>query len=399
MLPGFFLHHDRPIVRPADDPVFRVINKQPAPIRQGRGLAPVEIVLPFELDSPVLAVGAQMKNTVTLAWGNRAVVSPHIGEMDSPRSLQTFVQCITDLQTLYQVKAEHIVCDAHPGFTTSRWAHRQSLPVDEVYHHHAHASAAYVDALRNHGSVDDILVFTWDGVGLGPDGTLWGGEAMLGKPGQWRRVAGFRPFKLPGGERAGREPWRSAAAICWESGLECPLDEASDPLWFSFWEQGKNAPQTTAAGRLFDAASALSGVCSQASFEGQGPMLFEALAAQHGNIDDKYMIKLELSQTGNTYSADWSALIPMLVNKSQAPAERAARFHLSMAHSLLAQAKRVREDTGINSVALAGVVFQNRVLTEKSIKLLRDNGFETTLPVLMPVNDAGISFGQIVEYG
>ncbi len=130
-------------------PVFRVINKHATPIRQGRGLAPVEIELPFELESPVLAVGAHMKNTVTLAWQNRAVVSPHIGEMDSPRSLQTFEQCIIDLQALYQVKAEHIVCDAHPGYTPTRWAYRQNLPVDKVFHHHAHASAAYVDALRN----------------------------------------------------------------------------------------------------------------------------------------------------------------------------------------------------------------------------------------------------------
>ena len=201
------LHHDRPIVRPADDPVIRVINKQPSAIRQGRGLAPVEIELPFKLDKPVLAVGAHMKNTVALAWDNRVVVSPHIGEMDSLRSLETFTQCIEDLQSLYQVKAEHILCDAHPGFTPSRWAHQQDLPVDEVYHHHAHASAAYAEPAGNSSEPHNMLVFTWDGVGLGPDGTLWGGEALLGKPGQWHRAACFRPFRLPGGERAGREPW------------------------------------------------------------------------------------------------------------------------------------------------------------------------------------------------
>ena len=310
------LHHDRPIVRPADDPVIRVINKQPSAIRQGRGLAPVEIELPFKLDKPVLAVGAHMKNTVALAWDNRVVVSPHIGEMDSLRSLETFTQCIEDLQSLYQVKAEHILCDAHPGFTPSRWAHQQDLPVDEVYHHHAHASAAYAEPAGNSSEPHNMLVFTWDGVGLGPDGTLWGGEALLGKPGQWHRAACFRPFRLPGGERAGREPWRSAAAICWESGQECALGEASDPLIFSFWQQGKNAPLTTAAGRLFDAAAALSGVCSQASFEGQGPMFFEALAARHGNIDESLVIPLGLSQDNGIYHADWSALIPVLTDKS-----------------------------------------------------------------------------------
>jgi len=394
-----FLHHNRPIVRPADDPVIRVINQQAAAIRQGRGLAPVEIELPFELESPVLAVGAHMKNTVALAWGNRAIVSPHIGEMDSPRSLQTFEKTISDLQSLYQVTADHIICDAHPGYTPTRWAQRQTLPVTAIYHHHAHAAATYVDALQENPNLGDMLVFTWDGVGLGPDKTLWGGEALLGQPGQWQRVACFRPFKLPGGERAGREPWRSGAAICWESGHECPLTEASDPLLFNFWQQGNNAPQTTAAGRLFDAAAALTGVCSQASFEGQGPMQLEALAAQHDDIDESKVIILKLVKTNNLHIADWSPLIPMLLDSSQLPSERAARFHLSMAHSLLAQAEQVRRDTGVNTVGLAGGVFQNRVLTENSIALLKKHDFKVSLPSLMPVNDAAISFGQIIEYG
>jgi len=404
-----FLHHDRPIVRPADDPVIRVINNQPAPMRQGRGLAPVEIELPFELASPVLAVGSHMKNTVALAWGNRAVVSPHIGEMDSPRSLQTFEQCIIDLQALYQVKAEQVICDAHPGYTPTRWAHRQPLPVHAVYHHHAHASAAYIDALKKDKALDSMLVFTWDGVGLGPDKTLWGGDALLGSPGHWQRVASFRPFKLPGGERAGREPWRSAAAICWEAGLECPLDEASDPLLYSFWQQGTNAPLTTAAGRLFDAAAALCGVISQASFEGQGPMQLEALAAkkrqrhsrESGNLPQFTVMPLTTSSpdSGEPCQTNWSPIIPILTDTSIPQTTRAAHFHRSMAHALLQQAIQIRKDSGINSVGLAGGVFQNRVLTEKCIALLGAAGFEVTLPLLMPVNDAAISFGQIVEYG
>jgi len=393
-----FVHHDRPIVRPADDPVMRVINGQSTPIRQGRGLAPVELELPFSLERPVLAVGAHMKNTIALAWDKRVVVSPHIGEMDSPRSLYTFEQCIDDLEALYQVKAEHIVCDAHPRYTPTRWAHRRGLPVFDIYHHHAHASAVYAEALVNNHALDNMLVFTWDGVGLGPDDTLWGGEALAGKPGHWQRVASFRTFKLPGGERAGREPWRSAAAICWESGQDCSLTEASDPLLFSFWQQGKNSPQTSAAGRLFDAASALCGVCNQASFEGQGPMQLESLAARHGEFDDSRVTSLKLSKTGDFYRADWAPLIPMLTNESIPLTERAVHFHFSMADSLLQQANQIREDTAVNQVGLAGGVFQNRMLTERCISLLRKNGFEVTLPLMVPVNDAGISFGQIVDY-
>jgi len=394
-----FLHHDRGIVRPADDPVIRVINRKPTPIRQGRGLAPVELVVPFRLDRTVLAVGAHMKNTIALAWDKRAVVSPHIGEMNSLRSLRTFEQCILDLQALYQVEVEHIVCDAHPGYTSTRWAHRQNLPVFEVHHHHAHASAAYAEALLDNRELEDMLVFTWDGVGLGPDKTLWGGEALAGRPGQWRRVAKFRPFKLPGGERAGREPWRSAAAICWESGQDCPLEEASDPLLFSFWQKGQNAQETTAAGRLFDAASALCGVCTMASFEGQGPMQLEALAARHGQFESRHVIPFELSLIDGVYTADWSPMIPILLDESRPVNERAARFHDSMAGSLLQQAIQIREDASVNQVGLAGGVFQNRLLTETCIALLGKNGFEVTLPLMMPVNDAAISFGQIIEYG
>ena len=394
-----FLHHNRRIVRPADDPVVRVIDGRPAPVRQGRGQAPLELELPFRLEKPVLAVGAHMKNTIALAWKSRVVISPHIGEMDSPRSLQTFEQCHRDLAALYQVEVEHIVCDAHPRYTTTRWAHRQGLPVFDIYHHHAHASAVYAEALASDGARDDMLVFTWDGAGLGADGSLWGGEALAGRPGQWRRLASFRSFRLPGGERAGREPWRSAAAICWESGLACPLKEASDPLLAGFWRQGKNAPPTTAAGRLFDAASALCGVCKVASFEGQGPMLLEALAASHGNFDRERVTRLELTRTDGIYLADWTALIPVLLEESVPVAERAAHFHFSMAASLLQQALRIREDTGVNRVGLAGGVFQNRVLTEQCIALLREGGFAVTFPSLLPVNDGGISFGQIIEYG
>jgi hydrogenase maturation protein HypF len=402
-----YLHHNRPIVRPADDPVVRVINLKPAWIRQGRGLAPVEIDLPFELEMPVLAVGAHMKNTVTLAWDNRAVISPHIGEMDSPRSLRTFEQCIADLQGLYQVTAKQVICDAHPGYAPSRWAQQQDLPVHAIYHHHAHAGVAYADALSNNADIGNMLVFTWDGVGLGPDGTLWGGEALYGSPGAWQRVASLRPFKLPGGERAGREPWRSAAAICWESEQKCPLPEASDPLLYSFWQQGKNAPVTTAAGRLFDAAAALCGVCTSASFEGQGPMQLEALAANHRHpgagreVHTSPVIptKAPLSSKNGIHTTDWSPLIPMLTDASTPVTERAAGFHLTMAHILLEQAKQVREDTGVNTIGLAGGVFQNRLLAESGIALLSNNGFQVSLPLLVPVNDAGISFGQVIEYG
>ncbi len=222
-----YLHHNRPIARPADDPVYRFINDRPRPLRLGRGNAPLELELPVTLDQPVIATGGHMKNTVALAWDNRVVISPHIGELDNTHSRDVFEQTITDLQSLYRVSAAAVICDRHPGYASTLWANRCGLPVHRILHHHAHAATAYDFSV----SSGPQLVFTWDGTGYGEDGTLWGGEAFLGSPGQWRRVASLRPFSLPGGERAGREPWRSAAALCWESGHDWPAqpDNADYP--------------------------------------------------------------------------------------------------------------------------------------------------------------------------
>lgn len=389
-----YLHHNREIERPADDPVFKTIAGKPRPIRYGRGFAPIELTLPFELEQPVLAVGAHMKNTITLAWGNRAVISPHIGEMDSARSLEIFENTINDLQKLYDVKVENIICDAHPGYTTSRWARSQKLPLQHVYHHHAHASAAYYECHKNQA----VIVFAWDGAGYGEDGTLWGGETFVGKPGQWQRVASMRPFKLPGADKAGRQPWRSAAALCWQTGQNYDTISGStskiDPLLHQAWQRNINTPVTTSVGRLFDAAAALTGVCSNASFEGQGPMELEALAG-----DSEGFIGLALNRAENLWITDWAPLVPALLDADLSIEQRATLFHVSMAQAILQQARVIRSEHAVDAISFSGGVFQNRVLTELATGLLSDDGFEVIVPELIPVNDAGISFGQVMEYG
>ncbi|MDH5612816.1 MAG: carbamoyltransferase HypF [Gammaproteobacteria bacterium] len=385
-----FLHHDRPIERPADDPVYRTIAGKARAIRTGRGSAPMQLTLPFELECPVLALGAHMKNTITLAWKNRAVISPHIGDMDSARSLEVFEHTIHDLQKLYGVTAEQIICDAHPGYATTRWAHRQNLPLQFVYHHHAHASAVYFECK----STETVLVFTWDGVGYGEDGTLWGGETFIGKPGEWQRLASMRPFHLPGGDKAGREPWRSAAAVCWESGLAYDDIPEKDPLLKQAWQQKLNAPQTTSVGRLFDAAAALTGICTVTSFEGQAPMKFEALCHLH----DIY-IDIELSSCDNLLITNWEPVMSAMLDSTLSVSARASLFHASLTRAMLQQATAIRDQYGVNDVGFAGGVFQNRVLTEQAMALLAAEGFKVHLPELIPVNDAGISFGQVMEYG
>lgn len=388
-----FLHHNRQIERPADDPVYRTIAHQPRPVRIGRGIAPVELSLPFNLVAPVLAVGAHVKNTITIAWKNRAVISPHIGEMESARSLQVFGILVNDLQHLYGIEIERILCDAHPGYTTTHWANNQALPIHQVYHHHAHASAAYYECMTD----QEVIAFTWDGVGYGEDGSLWGGETLIGKPGQWERVASMRPFYLPGGGRASREPWRSAASVCWETGQVYEAIPGKNTLLHQAWQQKVNTPKSSSIGRLFDAAAALINACSTTSYEAQAAMQLETLAHTKTSINN--FIELPLNQSGQTLITDWQPLLKPLLNTTMTKKERAILFHSSLAHAMLEQAKIIRDRHNINIISLSGGVFQNRLLTEYAIELITASGFEVYLPQLIPVNDAGISFGQIMEYG
>lgn len=384
-----FLHHDRPILRPADDAVFRRIAGRPRPLRLGRGLAPLERALPFTLERPLLAVGADLKNTVALAFGKRVVISPHVGDLWAPRSGQVFERVIADLQQLYGIAPGTIVCDAHPDYRSARWAKSSGIPLVKVLHHHAHASAL----AGEHCQFDDMLVFAWDGVGYGEDGTIWGGEALLGGPGRWRRVGSLRPFPLLGGDKANREPWRCGLALCLAAGIEwdaCPRDGS---LLRHAWTRGLNCPPSSSAGRLFDAAAALIGLASEASYEGEAAMKLEALSAP---VESRIELPLSADARG-LMLADWSPLLPMLLDRGLSMVERGALFHSSLAGLIVGQARAIRSEYAINQVGLAGGVFQNRLLTELAVGGLERAGFKALLSIDLPANDAAISFGQIVE--
>jgi len=386
-----FLHHDRPIVRPADDPVYRVIAEKPRPLRLGRGNAPFEIELPFSLARPLLALGGQLKNTVALGWGSRAVVSPHLGDMGTPRGLALLQQVAADLQSLYAVSAEAVVCDAHPGYATTQLARQLGLPVTRIFHHEAHASALVgeCDQVQH----DDWLVFTWDGAGFGRDGTIWGGEALLGRPGHWRRAATLRPFSLLGGDRAASDPWRNALALCWETGTEWRSCEQEIEVLRHAWTRNINCPRTSSIGRLFDGAAALLGLVSRASYEGHAPSQIEAIGT-----DEAEPISLPLSRRPDgVWESDWGPLLPCLQDARQSAASRASIFHSTLAELLLAQARALRAECGVFHLGLTGGVFQNRVLCERVLFGAQLEGFTVHIAERLPCNDAGLSFGQIVE--
>lgn len=386
-----FLHHNRPIRRPADDSVYRRIAGKMRPIRLGRGNAPLELTTAFSFEQPLLALGADLKNTIALGFENRIVISPHIGNLGSVRSEQVFEQVIADFRRLYAVDPSGIVCDAHPGYHSQRWAHQSGLPVIPVFHHHAHASAL----AGEHHLQETMLVFTWDGTGYGEDGTIWGGETLLGTPGHWRRVGSIKPFHLPGGDKASRQPWRSALSLCWETDQawqDCPQDTT---LLRSAWERRLNCPQSSSAGRLFDAAAALIGVAHEASNEGHAAMLLEAISTTGAN-------PIPLPQAPNTEGlliTDWSPLIAFLKNSEIDAGERGSIFHASLAATIVAQAISHRDTHGIDRVGFSGGVFQNRLLTELARSELMIQGFDVYLQEQLPAGDGGISFGQLIEAG
>lgn len=390
-----FLHHDRPIRRPADDSVVRVIAGRPRCLRLGRGLGPAEIPLPQPLARPSLATGGHLKNAPALGIGQRALLAPHIGDQDAPRARDTLAAVATDLDRLYGIGIERRITDRHPDYGPHRWARDRGddRPLVTVAHHHAHAAAL---AAEHPDVTGDWLIFTWDGTGLGPDDTLWGGEALLGRPGRWQRVASLRPFHLPGGERAGREPWRAAAALVWALGEDWDPPAAADPaLVRAAWERGVNSPRSSSAGRLFDAAAALLGLATTTSWEGEAAMRLEALATTVGETGAPEP-KLDRDADG-ILRADWAPLVAALRAIDVSAAQRAAAFHAGLAALITAQASAVAKRYAVTAVGLTGGVFQNRLLTESTIARLEAAGFDGRLTETIPGNDGGLALGQLVE--
>lgn len=384
------LHHDRRILRPADDSVRRVIAGRARPIRLGRGAAPLELEAPREFTSPTLALGGHLKNTIALGWTDRIVVSPHIGDMATTAGMETLARLTEELPQLYRIEPARVVCDAHPDYATHRWARRQSLPVRTVLHHHAHASALAGEWGRTES---DLVVFTWDGVGLGADGSLWGGETLTGAPGRWRQAVTFRSFPLVGGERAAREPWRVGAVLALLCGVspQWPVHLSSDEidLFQLALERGINSPRSSAVGRLFDGAAALTLGIDVTSYEAEAAMRLESVCPAPP-IGQPLPFA---ARDDGVIEIDWRPLVPMLVDRDAPAPVRAGRFHGMLADTIVAVASKIAGGT----VGLTGGVFQNRRLTEATAERLAAAGFEVLLPFRVPANDGGLSFGQLVE--
>ena len=392
-----FLSHNRRIHTRIDDSIARVLADKPLLLRRARGYVPRAVTLPANSPS-ILALGGELKNTLCLTRNDRAYLSQHLGDLGNLESCAGHVAMSAHLQSLLELHPSVVVHDLHPDYQTTRLA--ESLVGVQrlaVQHHHAHLASC----LAENGQRGPALGVIFDGLGYGADGTIWGGEFLLGDLRDFRRVGYFTPTPMPGGDLATREPWRMALAYLQQAyGRDYPrlpfLHEIAlrdEQLIVTMIEKGLNAPLSSSCGRLFDAVAALVGLRNRSSYEGQAAIELEMVAAS----GDYPPYPFGLDSVGGAIVFEPRAMIRALVADLVAGipvAQISARFHGTLVAVVGAICTRVRAETGINTIALSGGVFQNRLLTEAVIAELERDDFIVLTHSLVPPNDGGLSLGQ-----
>uniref|UniRef100_E6VKL5 Carbamoyltransferase HypF n=1 Tax=Rhodopseudomonas palustris (strain DX-1) TaxID=652103 RepID=E6VKL5_RHOPX len=376
--------HDRAIVVRADDSVAAIIDGAPSFIRRARGHTPRPISLPRAVP-PVLAVGAYLKTTIALTRGREAFVSQHIGDLATAETVRFFEHTVAHLTDLVGVTAAAIAHDLHADFASTRFAEGLGLPLIAVQHHHAHVASIAAE----HGVAAPLLGLVLDGHGAGSDGGNWGGELLRVDGARFARLGHLRPLPLPGGDAAAREPWRMAAAALHVLGqgraIAARFADQPRAAALAAMLANHGCATTTSAGRLFDAAAGLLGVCATQSYEGQAAMQLEALVKCPRVLGGGWEI--------GAGTLDLSPLLAHLAARPDAQ-DGAELFHGTLAAALADWAVQAAEQTGLTTIALGGGCFLNRVLSEDLAARLRANGLVPLLARQVPPNDGGLSLGQ-----
>lgn len=420
------LGNDRAILSRYDDSVVRVVDGAVMPVRRARGYAPQPLPLPALDGAPpcVLACGPQQKATIALTRegtnGEAACfVSQHIGDVENGRTFDAWNAARTRLEDLFDLAPTALACDLHPSYLSSQWAREQArkcnLPLVEVQHHHTHVASVMAEAIAAGQLTTDarVLGIAFDGTGAGTDGTIWGGEFLAASLGGFERAAHLRTWALPGGAASVRDARRNAFALLSELGLlEHPgaerllggLDEQTRSVTATMIERGINSPRTSSMGRLFDAAAAILGICGQATYEGEPAIELEA-AAWHaldsestcptGNMASFSVT--ELSRPDDCHVLNSRPLIEALLEgiRAGAPAGRLALdFHVAVVRSSAHIASEICTRESLDTVALSGGVFMNRLLLQLLTRELKSMGLTVLVPHSVPVNDGCIAYGQ-----
>lgn len=420
------LGNDRAILSRYDDSVVRVVDGDVMPVRRARGYAPQPLSLPaLDGTTPcVLACGPQQKATVALTRedtdGHTACfVSQHIGDVENGATFDAWSAARSRLENLFDLAPAALACDMHPSYLSSQWAREQArehnLPLIEVQHHHAHIASVMAEAIAAGRLAPDarVLGIAFDGTGAGTDGTIWGGEFFIAHLADFERVAHLRTWALPGGAASVHDARRNAFALLSEldllehpgaAGLLDSLDEQTRSITATMIERGINSPRTSSMGRLFDAAAAILGICGQATYEGEPAIELEAAAwrAFDSEIarfpdDSAGYSASDPSWLDGPYVLDQKALFEALLEEIEvgAPADRLALdFHVAVARSSAHIASDICVREGIDTVALSGGVFMNRLLLQLLTRKLKSAGLAVLVPHTVPVNDGCIAYGQ-----
>jgi hydrogenase maturation protein HypF len=397
-----FLTHDRPIHTRTDDSVTRVWRRREYPIRRSRGYVPRPLPVGWTFRRPVLACGAELKNTFSLGKGRHVFISHHIGDLENYETYRSYTQGIAHFTRMFDVDPVLVAHDLHPEYLSTKYAKElDGVELLGVQHHHAHIASCLAD----NGEAGPVIGVAFDGLGLGTDGTIWGGEFLVADLAGFTRHGHLAPVPLPGGTAAITQPWRMAAAH-----LDAAFDGAAPgdlevvrrnaAQWdsvLSVARAGVNSPLTSSAGRLFDAVAAILGVRDRINYEGQAAVELEQLAdrAPVGG----YPVRLSGTEPFVVEAGDLvRAVVADRAAGTPAPTV-AARFHRGVAGAIAAGAECIRESTGLDTVALSGGVFQNLLLLDATADLLGERGFRVLTHHRVPTNDGGLSLGQAAVAG
>ena len=385
----YVLFHDRAIERTLDDSVVAVVNGNTQFIRRARGYVPLPVAEMEDCGHTVLALGPHQKSNVCILNAGQLYPSTELGDLDTREMLLSYEKTASDMQRLLQAAPTHAVCDLHPDYASTRYAKTLGLPLFEVQHHFAHTASV----MAEHGKKEPVIGVSFDGTGYGTDGTVWGGEFLIASPYGFLRAGHIKPTAYLGGDASIRQGWKSAACLLFDAKL--PAQDARGGMLEAALKANVNAIRSSSMGRVFDAASSLLGICHESGYEGQCAIELEAAAAQYAG--EAKPLTYEVAELEGKLIADLAPAIRELVlehDRGIPAVTLARRFHSTIAALIHTVCGKLREQTGINEVALSGGVFHNRILLTETMKLLTDAGFHVLTNHAVPPGDGGISLGQ-----
>jgi hydrogenase maturation protein HypF len=393
-----FLSHNRQIINRTDDSVLKIIDHKVCLIRRSRGYVPRPVDIAWNVEG-ILALGAEQKNSFCIGKANQAIMSQYIGDLKNSATNKFFIETIERFSDLFRFSPCILACDLHPDYLSTRHAQyladKHGIPLIKIQHHHAHIASC----MAENGLDEDVIGISLDGTGFGADGNIWGGEFMVTNLKEFSRFTHFDYIPMPGNDKAIDEPWRMAFSYIYKY-LRESYDYKSLPLFASIDDQklalvkemidkNVNSPLTSGAGRLFDSVSAILGLCTEVTFDSEAPMRLESVIGCE--TDEFYPFRFEktviFDEMITAILCDITRLDISLIS---------AKFHNTVAQSILEVSCRIRKETSLSKVVLSGGVFQNKYLLEKTLSLLRRNMFKVFTNHLVPANDGGISLGQLV---